>query len=324
MSFDAFIADITKLISMKFFTALVFFGAHIRTDAGLFLLFSIMFPIIGAYQIVKGLYIIHRYSVAKSWPKAKGIITLSEMKGGATGDVGSQTSTVYWPVIQFDYTVDNKKYSSQNINWGGHFQTNETDIVERYLKENYPLGGIVEVSYNPIKPSNCVVETNCSFLGILPLWIGVAFNTLPYVFIFLNIYCGIKPGLKRLDCWPNFNKEKAIFASEIVGSREWEEFPLMILPEKGTDEYQAWGQKSGLWQEGYNKDTLFKYIDKIAGIIQNRDDIDKSVKKLKWAANASKSYLVDGKVIQKKMLEGFCDSDEFKKILDQIRIVPKK
>jgi hypothetical protein len=219
MSFDAFIADITKLISMKFFTALVFYCWHIESLLGLILLFVIMFPVIGTYQIGKGLYIIHRYSVAKSWPKAKGIITLSEMKGGATGDVGSQTSTVYWPVIQFDYMVDSKKYSSQNINWGGHFQTNETDIVERYLKENYPLGGIVEVSYNPIKPSDCVVETNCSFLGILPLWIGVAFHTLPYFFIFIIVYFCIKQSLEKIDSWPNFNKGKAIFASELLGSQ---------------------------------------------------------------------------------------------------------
>ena len=86
-------------------------------------------------------------------------------------DIHTDGSTLYRAVITFDYTVDGISYQSSAIRVGqdNDVYTNDYDGTITAVN-NYPVGKIVTVYFNPDEPSIAGLETGVD--GITYIFIG--------------------------------------------------------------------------------------------------------------------------------------------------------
>ena len=113
--------------------------------------------------------------LSSTWPNIEGIITTSKKHITKTGP----TSSGVYPVVKYTYTVDGLEYVFNRIKIGVQsISSSSIDWVEGTLAK-YPLDEVVQVYYNPNKPSKAVLEPGMTIrvygftlLGLLFYLIG--------------------------------------------------------------------------------------------------------------------------------------------------------
>jgi hypothetical protein len=111
---------------------------------GVLLLFGLVFGGVG----------LQRYSVARAssdWPSVQGQIT-----SGRIQTTQRDGKNEYMPTVRYSFTVEGRGYSGSRITASDEYQKNRgsaQDILARY-----PVGGQVEVFYNPADPGVAVLE----------------------------------------------------------------------------------------------------------------------------------------------------------------------
>jgi hypothetical protein len=110
----------------------------------------------------------------RSWPTTSGMITHSRVKYEAPFD-DPDYSHAYVPDIRFRYTVAGRTYATVD------FEDRAPDLEENVarLVEQYPLGRIVVVHYDPAFPRSAFLDIGSTgsivrtlILGVLALGIG--------------------------------------------------------------------------------------------------------------------------------------------------------
>jgi hypothetical protein len=147
-----------------------------RVVLGFFMLVGIGVSFLGAKMISEA-------ASSKEWPSVRGTIKssyLERRKGG--------TRAHFRPKIVYEYRVKGRKYVGQRIRFG---QDIEVFIAaDRKITERYPKGASVRISYNPVQPSQAVLEPGVNIAACVPLGVGLAILFMSMIFL---------RGLKRLE-----------------------------------------------------------------------------------------------------------------------------
>ncbi len=98
---------------------------------------------------------------SKNWPTSEGTITQSELekqrkKGGAASTQRRNRFT-YTPRITYEFKVDGQSYTGTRLSFSDYATSNE-DQMQQVLAP-YPVGTIVNVHYDPDKPTECALQT---------------------------------------------------------------------------------------------------------------------------------------------------------------------
>lgn len=104
---------------------------------------------------------------SRSWPTTQGTILRTEI----TSWQGAQ-DTMYEPLVRYTYEVGGQSYESERVRFGKFWETEEG---ARAILDRYPLGGSVEVHYNPADPSAATLEAKAA--GTIQLF-SVCFGAL--------------------------------------------------------------------------------------------------------------------------------------------------
>lgn len=116
---------------------------------------------------------------SSDWPFVSGIIVSSHIDS-ISGDNG----TTYSAEVLYDYTVDNTKYSSNQVALGSYGSSNPG--AARQTVNEYPEGKEVSVFYMPNDPEESVLEVGIHGVTyFLPVFGAVFFLSGLGMFIFL-------------------------------------------------------------------------------------------------------------------------------------------
>lgn len=102
------------------------------------------------------------------WPATDGVIISSEIKENKDED-----STTYEANVRYEFSVEKKLYSSDNISFGQYSSSDPEHA--RQIVRRYPKGQKVSVNFNPTHPNESVLEPGVTYVSYLPLVIGVVF-----------------------------------------------------------------------------------------------------------------------------------------------------
>ena len=94
---------------------------------------------------------------SKTWPSVTWQIVCSEIQRVVTNEEGSEVVS-YRPHVEFSYPVAGVAYRSNHIRHGGGTYLSGLKWLANSYVRRYQAGMPVQVSYDPIKPSDAVLE----------------------------------------------------------------------------------------------------------------------------------------------------------------------
>jgi hypothetical protein len=136
-----------------------------------YIVLLIIFGIIGALATWYGLRTIKKNQEATQWPTVMGTITGSELESYISTDSDGDQTTMYSPLITYEYEVEGDVYTSTRVKVMAPSSSNIASMQRKKL-EPYPVGAAVEVHYNPFSPEDALLEISTSKIN-LPLIIGI-------------------------------------------------------------------------------------------------------------------------------------------------------
>ncbi len=115
--------------------------------------------LIGVALLIFSGHTIYRNWIARQWPLTEGCITSARtfLQDASTGKPGN--AKVARAEVRFSYAVDGKQYQSSNVSYHrGIGGTNQ--VYDPSYAVTYPAGSLVKVAYNPLQPSESVIDTS--------------------------------------------------------------------------------------------------------------------------------------------------------------------
>lgn len=118
--------------------------------------------IIGIGLLGLGFYFQKKAESIEKWPGITGKVIATKVVQTTTershrrNDESSQSTLSYYPVIEYEYTVKDKKYTSDRLSLSVD-QRSSPRYLEPILKK-YAPGTAVKVFYNPDNPADAVLE----------------------------------------------------------------------------------------------------------------------------------------------------------------------
>ncbi|MGD8456654.1 MAG: DUF3592 domain-containing protein [Anaerolineales bacterium] len=108
---------------------------------------------------------------AMTWPTVMGKIVGSELDSYIKTDEDGDKTTMYRPLVTYEFEVEGDVYTCTQVRAQGFTATNFQSVQLEKLKE-FPVGGEVEVHYNPFTPEDALLEIDPSKINI-PMIIGI-------------------------------------------------------------------------------------------------------------------------------------------------------
>jgi hypothetical protein len=143
---------------------------------------SILLGLGGATLVLLALNRYFNSQDVKNWPKAKGVITHSEVYRQEMRNSQTNTSQVYFGLRCFyDYKVEGNKYSGSNVYFGEKFWMHRDVKKVQAEAAKYPLGADVPIYYNPKNPKIAALEPGVRegavegqlILGVIIIVVGI-------------------------------------------------------------------------------------------------------------------------------------------------------
>jgi len=107
---------------------------------------------------VTGLPGVYRASASKNWPTTQGVVTSSFAepftafeKEDSEDESETAQHAIYYPKIEYTYSVDGKSYTSDRLGYARPFPKEEKQEALEVLTP-YPVGSDVAVHYRPSSP----------------------------------------------------------------------------------------------------------------------------------------------------------------------------
>ncbi len=135
------------------------------------LIISITSLVIGMGSIVSSRVPTARVARSRSWLIANGATTRSEVVRERT-----RNNIIYKAVIEYAYSVNGRDCHSSKLSIGGDLNTSAGSRAERRCAR-YPIGGELQVFYDPKDPSSCCLERRADTAPLLT-WIGAGAGAL--------------------------------------------------------------------------------------------------------------------------------------------------
>ncbi|MBZ0286919.1 MAG: DUF3592 domain-containing protein, partial [Anaerolineae bacterium] len=162
---------------------------------------AIPFVIVALFFVFLALRASRRASVSRSWPATTGKVLAAgiEPRRGHSSNGGSYTS--YYPVVQYEYTVNGQRYLGNRINVGNEVGYGWTNMAQRQI-DGYAPGSSVAVFYDPNEPANAVLERTAGTSGKIYWFVAILiFVILGVTMVFTsginNVVSGITSNLPR-------------------------------------------------------------------------------------------------------------------------------
>jgi hypothetical protein len=148
------------------------------------------FALIGLIILVSGIWTLiisvsevmesRQGAESKEWPITTGVVITSEIEeyrstSGSAPNV-MPSATMYQLHVSYVYTIDGVDYGSDRIRHGSR-EYRDRSTVE-YDPGKYPIGGPVEVHYDPDNPRNAVLEAGTSGVIVPVMVLGCVFGSL--------------------------------------------------------------------------------------------------------------------------------------------------
>ena len=108
---------------------------------------------------------------AAKWPTVPGVIISAELDSYVKVDDDGDASTMYTPLITYEYELEGQGYTNNQGRVQAFVATNMQSVSSKKLEE-YPVGGVMEVHYDPLNPEDALLEINPSKINI-PMIIGI-------------------------------------------------------------------------------------------------------------------------------------------------------
>jgi len=109
--------------------------------------------------------------VAAKWPTVAGVIVSAELDSYVKYDDDGDATTMYTPLITYEYEVEGEVYTNNRVRVQAFVATNMQSVSSKKLDE-YPVGGAVDVHYDPFYPEDALLEIDPSKINI-PMIIGI-------------------------------------------------------------------------------------------------------------------------------------------------------
>ncbi len=125
-----------------------------------------LFALLIAYTIQKQVW------ATKDWSVTPGKILDTSVQARESWDSDGHYRTLYNSEIVYSFVVRGQQYISDRVSLGGKFRGRIAGGVPGFVKkglEKYPVGASVQVYYNPLNPSECVLERRASGMWLLLL-----------------------------------------------------------------------------------------------------------------------------------------------------------
>ena len=131
-------------------------------------LFGVVFVLLGAFALVKGLRDVQLAHASPQWPQVQGVVEQSQVAESKT-----KGKTNYYADIRYRYEVAGAAHTSDRVAFGGYQSTDRTPHEAQVAK--YPAGSTVTVYYQPDAPDMAVLEPGASGQAWLMPGFGAAF-----------------------------------------------------------------------------------------------------------------------------------------------------
>jgi hypothetical protein len=132
----------------------------------------------GVLPLCFGLWQRLRELAPRKWPQIDGTIVNSTIKKQMVQAGGYQ----YIPVIEYEYSHDDKTYSSSKRRAGNYASGASEDTEE--ISSRYPIGSKVKVFVDPNDPMNSVLEFGTTPLSWISIILGLIITALTTVAMF--------------------------------------------------------------------------------------------------------------------------------------------
>lgn len=121
--------------------------------------FGIVVAIAGGLALWRVFSLRQRLTLARSWPRARGRVTRSNVEAPSTFSPG------FRPHITYEYEVAGVRRTAEDIAIGGPL----TGSLERALdwQARHPVGAEVEVTYNPRQPNEAFLLARITDVGLV-------------------------------------------------------------------------------------------------------------------------------------------------------------
>lgn len=141
------------------------------------ILMGLGFLLAGLALILFGSWMASTAKVADTWPTVQGKVLSADVRSPHKSGSSSQS---FHLEVEYEYTVDGKRYTSNRYQLGsGPSHGNHGDVESAKADaEKYPVGSEITVHYHPENPHSAVLQTGVSWGGYVPLILGVPFFTL--------------------------------------------------------------------------------------------------------------------------------------------------
>lgn len=110
---------------------------------------------------------------ARTWKTAPGRVVQSKTRPHTRRDMDGKSSRETAPDVIYEYEVDGRRYRGTRISFAERITGPDLEAALR----RYPVGASVQVAYNPLKPSEAVLERE------LPAGVGKGVSLLALFFI---------------------------------------------------------------------------------------------------------------------------------------------
>jgi len=126
-----------------------------------------------AFMLLPVILFIHgsiRTWSANQWPIAEGRVVATRVETSTSSDSDGDTTYSYDPIVTFDYVVDGRRYRSERLHLNQHQLYDWEPDAQAELRA-YPIGGPIDVSYNPENPQDAAVIIEGPTLWLFLFWI---------------------------------------------------------------------------------------------------------------------------------------------------------
>jgi hypothetical protein len=114
---------------------------------------------------------VKKNKIAAAWPTVPGKIVSAELDSYIKTDEDGDKTTMYVPLITYEYKVEGEAYTNNRVKVQPFVATNMKSVEMKEL-DAFPVGGAVEVHYDPFNPGDALLEVDPAKINA-PMIIGI-------------------------------------------------------------------------------------------------------------------------------------------------------
>jgi len=137
----------------------------------------------GLFFVVFGVLFIRDARRASGWPTVCGKIqsvriVRDRMSGRALSEEGREALRRYYPEITYVWSVNGQTYSGSRYQLGQPHAKYKNRDAARKAAKGFPVGGEIDVHYDPLAHADAVLDARVSYAVFVPLTLGILFLAL--------------------------------------------------------------------------------------------------------------------------------------------------